>query len=434
MTAALELARGGFEVHLIEREGRLGGALRGCATPIDGLAPQALLADLVGRVVADPRIQLHLRTQLTATTGFVGRFVSTLSGSDGSTFEVAHGVTIVASGAEEYRGPEFSLGRSPRVLTGSQMEALLRIAQVHDLPGFQLAEEDPATVEAWEALGGRLPREVAFVLCVGPAERYCGRTCCGSALRQALAVKERSPSTRVRVLYRELRTYGFQERLYRRAREAGVVFIRYEAEAPPIVETDGEELTVRTADPALDVELSLHPDLLVLSAPTVPRADARALATCLKVPVDAEGFFLEAHIKLRPVDFASDGIFLAGAAHYPKSVGETIVQAQAAAARAARFLSRPSLEVGGSVAQVDSARCAACLTCVRVCPFDVPRIDPQAVGAGGVQGAATIESSVCRGCGICVAECPAKAIRLAHFDDDQVLVKVEALEEAHPDG
>jgi heterodisulfide reductase subunit A-like polyferredoxin len=272
-------------------------------------------------------------------------------------------------------------------------------------------------------------------LCVGPAERYCGRICCSTALRQALALKRANPAMRVTVLYRDLRAYGFRERLYTQARQAGVVFIRYEPEGPPVVEagegpalSEGEgALTIRVREPAFGEALTLHPDLLVLSTPIVPRPDARQLASTLKVPLDSDGFFLEAHIKLRPVDFATDGFFLAGAAHYPKTIDESIVQAQAAAARASRLLSRPSLTAGGAIACVDPDKCVGCLTCVRLCPFDVPQVVATTAGVGGVSGAAYIEPSVCRGCGVCVAECPAKAITLAHYGDDQILVKLEAL-------
>jgi heterodisulfide reductase subunit A-like polyferredoxin len=180
-------------------------------------------------------------------------------------------------------------------------------------------------------------------------------------------------------------------------------------------------------DPGLHQPLELRSDAVVLSMPIVPRADARSVASALKVPLDADGFFLEAHIKLRPVDVATEGFFLAGMAHYPKTIEETIVQAQAAAARAARLLSRPALTVGGSVAQVDAAKCVGCLTCVRVCPFDVPQVVTTATGVGGIHGAAYIEPTICRGCGSCVAECPAKAIRLAHYADEQIVVKIESL-------
>ena len=469
MTAALELARGGFVVHLVERAAALGGNLRWLQSTVGGADPRGLLADLIARVEGAPLIRLHVGTTLESTNGFVGNFTSTLRGPDGSSIEVRHGAAIVATGGEEYRGPEYGYGTDPRILTGLEMEALLArfdsMSSVavaspppNPLPGMKsssieahvagegvnkkgavpveaIAPEDELGDRNADLLGRGLPSEVAFLLCVGPAERYCGRICCSTALRQALALKRANPGMRVTVLYRDLRAYGFRERLYTQARQAGVVFIRYEPEAPPVVEagegpalSEGEgALTIRVREPAFGEALTLHPDLLVLSTPIVPRPDARQLASTLKVPLDSDGFFLEAHIKLRPVDFATDGFFLAGAAHYPKTIDESIVQAQAAAARASRLLSRPSLTAGGAIACVDPDKCVGCLTCVRLCPFDVPQVVATTAGVGGVSGAAYIEPSVCRGCGVCVAECPAKAITLAHYGDDQILVKLEAL-------
>jgi heterodisulfide reductase subunit A-like polyferredoxin len=414
MTAALELARGGFEAHLVEREASLGGQLRRLRATVSGADPQALLADLMARVEAEPRVRVYLGHEHVATTGFVGNFSTTLRAPGGRQIELRHGAGIVATGGEEYRGPEYGYGTDPRILTGLEMEA--RLERLSGSPSAA-------------------PSEVALLLCVGPAERYCGRICCSTALRQALALKRANPATRVTVLYRDLRTYGLKESLYTEARRAGVVFIRYAPEAPPAVEADegpalseGEgALTLRVREPAFGETLTLHPELLVLSTPIVPRPDARQVASALKLSLDSDGFFLEAHIKLRPVDFAHEGFFLAGAAHYPKTIDETIVQAQAAAARAARLLARPSLTAGGAIARVDAAKCVGCLTCVRACPFDIPRVVANEVGVGGLAGAAYIEPSVCRGCGVCVAECPAKAIQLAHFDDDQLLVEVEAL-------
>jgi heterodisulfide reductase subunit A-like polyferredoxin len=266
-----------------------------------------------------------------------------------------------------------------------------------------------------------------MVLCVGPAENYCGRICCTTALKNALALKKQNPEARITVLFRDLRAYGFKERMYTEARQLGVVFVRYDPEHAPTIEADDGRLTVTVQDPSLHEPLSLPSDLVMLSVPAVPSPGSRQLATALKVPVDADGFFLEAHVKLRPVDFASEGLFMAGMAHYPKLVDETLVQARAAAARAARVLDRPSLTAGGAVAQVDPSLCVGCLTCVRVCPFDIPRVRADLVGAGGVAGAAFIEPTVCQGCGSCVAECPAKAISLGHYRDDQLLVKLEAM-------
>jgi heterodisulfide reductase subunit A len=421
MTAALTLAQGGFAVHLVEREAELGGNLRRVFEPLDGRDPQTLLSDLLKRILDEPRIQVHLGSGVAETTGFVGNFTSRLIGSSGASAEVRHGVTIVATGGQEYRGSEHLYGASPRVLTGLEMEGLLAFAE-----GKAGATEEKS-LAAWEALGGRLPDEVAMVLCVGPAERYCGRICCTTALKNAVWLKRLNPAARVTILYKDLRAYGFKERLYTEARRQGVVFIRYDDENRPQVSQDDGRLHIEVQDPSLRCRLHLEPDLLMLSTPPVPSEGSAALARAFKLPVDGDGFFLEVHVKLRPVDFATEGVFMAGLAHYPKLAEEAVIQAKAAATRAARVLAQPSLTVGGVVAQVDPEKCVGCLTCVRVCPFNVPKVVATAVGVGGIVGAATIEPTTCRGCGSCVAECPAKAIQLAHYRDDQIMVKLEAM-------
>ncbi|MCX7854926.1 MAG: 4Fe-4S binding protein, partial [Anaerolineae bacterium] len=259
-------------------------------------------------------------------------------------------------------------------------------------------------------------------------ERYCSRICCTTALKNALMLKRHQPQARVTVLYRDIRTFGFKERIYQEARRAGVVFVRYDFDRKPQVQAADSRLQVKVWEPVLGEELILEPDLLVLSMPVVPSPGSRELAARLKLPVDLDGFFLEAHVKLRPVDFATDGFFLAGMAHYPKFLGESIAQAQAAAARAATILSRDYLEVGGGIAQVDAKKCVGCLTCVRICPYRVPRIQADLVGVGGIIGAAYIEPAQCHGCGVCVGECPAKAIQLLHYRDVQIGAKIEVLE------
>jgi heterodisulfide reductase subunit A-like polyferredoxin len=266
-----------------------------------------------------------------------------------------------------------------------------------------------------------------MIQCVGPGERFCSRICCTVALKNALRVKEMFPEASVVILYRDIRTYGFKERLYTEARRRGVLFLRYDPDRKPEVNLTKAGVIVEAWDPALKRAVRLEPDWLVLSMPVVPHETSKDLAAIFRVARDADGFFLEAHVKLRPVDFATDGIFMAGMAHYPKLLDESMIQAQAAAARAARVLSRDVLTAGGRVATVDASRCTGCLTCVRICPFNVPRIRPDLVGAGEIQGAAHIEASVCRGCGSCAAECPARAIQLSHYTDVQMAAKVEAL-------
>ena len=221
------------------------------------------------------------------------------------------------------------------------------------------------------------------------------------------------------VWFKEIRTFGFSEEYYTRARELGVIFTRYENESAPDVSANGS-VKVAYTDPYLGKGIELPLDLLVLATPTVPNEGNDALSLLLKVPLTADGFFLEAHVKLRPVDFASEGIFLCGAAHYPKGIEETISQAYAAAGRAASVLAKPALKAGGVVAEVDQDKCAACLTCVRVCPYEVPIIEPDTKKA-------KIEAAACQGCGVCVSECPAKAITLHHYTDAQIFAKEEAL-------
>jgi heterodisulfide reductase subunit A-like polyferredoxin len=267
---------------------------------------------------------------------------------------------------------------------------------------------------------------MVMIQCVGPADRYCGRICCSVAVKNALQVKELSPSTEVYVLYKDMRTFGLYEKYYTLARRKGVHFIHYEDARPPQVQSSNG-LTVSVHAPLLGTDLALPADLVILSTGLLPSEGADDLARALKSPVDLDGFFLEAHIKLRPVDCVTEGIFVAGAAHYPKFLEESIVQAQAATARAATVLSQDSLRAGGVVAVVDAEKCTACLTCVRVCPYHVPVIVPSLVGAGGIKGAAQIEVAACQGCGTCAAECPAKAIQLKHYRDEQVVAEEEAL-------
>lgn len=421
MTAALSLSQGGFGVHLVEREHALGGNLRHVFWTGNGDDPQAFLQRLIAQVEDDPRITVHLNSTVARTGGFMGQFSTWLRDSEGVETEIKHGVTILAAGGQEYRGSEYGCGESLRVLTGLSFEKLLAKAD-------GLTEElDSTGAAAWQALGQQLPDEMVMILCVGPAERYCSRMCCTTAIKQALTLKRVKPEAKVTILYKDIRTYGFKERLYSQAREAGVIFIRYDDEHRPQVVSDEGALEVYANEPQLGRTILLQPDLVVLSNPVVPNEGAKDLASQFKVAVDADGFLMEAHIKLRPVDFSSDGLFMAGLAHYPKFLDETIVQAQAAAARAARVLSKPTLTAGGVVAEVDPDLCVGCLTCVRVCPFRVPQVSGDRAGVGGILGAAYIEPTVCQGCGSCVAECPAKAIHLAHFDDDQLMVKLDAL-------
>ncbi len=403
MTAALTLADQGFPVHIIEREPELGGNLRLIRYSADGTDPQALLRELVRRVTEHELITVHLSSELLSIGGFQGKFTSVIRDADGNDERVEHGAVIVATGGKEYKGKHYLYGEDPRVHTQQEFEQLL-------------------------ADGGEIPDSVVMIQCVGPQiERYCSRICCTVALKNALKLKELKPDAQVTVLFRDIRTYGFKEDVYTKAREAGVVFIRYDDEHMPQVSNGDGRLTVEAWEPALHRTIALHPDMLVLSMPIVPPDDVHEMASKLRVSVDENGFYLEAHIKLRPVDFSSNGFYMAGMAHYPRFLDEAMIQAKAAASRAATLLSRDTLSVGGRVAVVTPEKCVGCLTCVRICPFGVPQIKPDLVGVGGIMGAAYIEPAMCQGCGLCASECPARAIELMHYTHEQVETKLDAL-------
>jgi heterodisulfide reductase subunit A-like polyferredoxin len=404
MTAAREIARQGFPVDLVEKSDHLGGEARHLWKSSGGEDVPSRLEELERTVAGHENVTVHLNTTLKETTGFVGNFDSVLQSSAGEgQEEVKHGVTIVATGAREYppKTGEFGHGDS-RVVTQHALVESLRDGKVDT---------------------GSL-RSVVMIQCVGSRNKErpsCSRICCTTAVQNAIALKEASPQMSVTVLYRDIRTFAFREYLYRRARELGVIFLIYNADLPPEVQAGDGRLQVTIHEERSGQSLAIDADLVVLSAGVAAGEANDETAKLLKVPLTTEGFFLEAHIKLRPVDFATEGMFVAGLAHGPKFFEESIAQAQAAAGRAATILSQKMMSVGGSISVVDQDRCAACLTCVRNCPYSVPRIR---------DGVAYIEPAACQGCGICAAECPAKAIELAYFTDEQVLGAEKAIMDA----
>ena len=400
MTAANALGDMGHEVHLVERSANLGGHALSLGHTIKGGDPADYVRALEHRLVDNPNVRIHLEAELADFHGFIGNFSSVIKESDGKRTPVEHGVVVVATGSREDRPELYGLGQSPKVVTGMDLERLLK-------------DGDPALADA---------RAVGFVLCAGSLDEshpYCSRTCCQQSIKNAIALKEQNPARQVYVWFKEIRTFGLLEEYYTRARELGVIFTRYDNQSLPQVSANGR-VSVAYRDPYLGRDLELPLDLLVLATPTIAAEGSSELSKMIKVPLQGDGFFLEAHVKLRPVDFASEGIFLCGAAHYPKGIEETISQAYAAAGRAAAILAKPVIKAGGVVAEVDQDKCAACLTCVRVCPYEVPIIDPEAKKA-------KIEAAACQGCGVCVSECPAKAITLHHYTDAQIFAKEEAL-------
>ena len=432
MSAALGLAKQGYRVCLVEREKELGGG----ALHVD---PNGVAARQRDEVLANDLVEVLTETTVAKSTGFVGNFKTILTGvSEPTQRLVEHGVTIVATGAREYRGPAglpHPLTPSALVASGQAGGVVITQGDLTRLLNQARSPSDAAGSRFAEPLASRTEgdhevpksplldlRSVVMIQCVGPwheQEFYCSRLCCATALENALRLKELSPQTQVYVLMKDMRAYGFKEELYTEARSKGIVFIRYTDERQPVVRSQNGQATVSAYEPILGEQLELSADLVVYSTALVPPEGARALGEALKVPLTAEGFFLEAHPKLRPVDFASEGIFVCGAAHYPKTVEEAISQGLAAAGRASTILSKDVLKVGGAVAEVTPARCVACLTCVRVCPYEVPVV--------GRRGVAEIEVARCQGCGVCAAECPNDAIQLRHYRDSQVLVKAAAL-------
>ena len=402
MVSALSMAEQGYTVYLIEREKDLGGRLRQIYYSGNGGDPQSYLRELIRRIESHPRIEVLKGYHVAEHEGAVGNFKTKVA--NGSAQRVLdHGTTIIATGGKEYRGKAYLLGEDSRVITQEALEK-------------RISHSDPSLSKA---------KSIVMIQCVGPWDEdpakifYCSRICCNVAVKNAIRIKELYPDVSVTILYKDMRTYGFKEAFYTQAREKGVLFVRFDDKKKPSVSVTNGQLSVQIEDPMLHLPLTLHPDLLVLSEAVVPNEGSKELANLFKFPLTLDGFFLEAHVKLRPVDFATDGLYLCGMAHYPKSINETISQAEAASARAATILSQESLQVGGVVAVVEGERCAACLTCVRVCPYEVPVIN--------AKGEAEIDLAKCKGCGSCAAECPARAIELMHFRDPQLWAKCQAL-------
>jgi heterodisulfide reductase subunit A-like polyferredoxin len=400
MEAALGVADQGCQVHLVEQSSQLGGNARTLRSTWQGEPLGAYLDEIVARTQSHPDIEVHLNSEVKGTHGSLGNFETIISSATAGQKNIFHGVAILATGAKEYKPTEYMYGKHPNVMTHLDLDSAL-------------AREDERLEKANSAV---------FIQCVGSrnADRpYCSKICCTHSLKGALTLKEKNPRMKVYILYRDIRAYGFRETLYQQAREKGVIFIRYDlAHQPSVAMNADETLFLTVIDHVLRRPIRIKPDLLVLAAGIVSR-DNQALYEMLKVPVNAEGFLVEAHAKLRPVDFASDGIFLAGLAHYPKPVEESIAQAKAAASRAMTVLAKEAIMVGGVVATVETGRCAACLTCVRTCPYHIPQVDEHSH--------AVIDPAQCHGCGTCAAECPGKAISLKHYTDEQLIAKTEAL-------
>ena len=383
----------------MEKEPVLGGQLLQLKRSLDNRLLQDLVEDLRAKIAEQPLISVLTGCEVIEQHGFVGSFETEIVMPSGATRSLKHGAIIIATGAEEFRPELYGLDEVAGVVTQTDFEKLL--------------EE--------EELTGDRPH-VVMLQCAGSRDveqlPYCSRVCCNQAVKNSLSFVEKYPQGRVDVLYRDMRCYGLGELEYRKARQAGVNFIRFDpATSPPTIDSVPGAIKVAVLDPSIRRMVELEPDILVLSTGMKPR-DTEELASMLRVPRNDQGFFIEAHAKLRPVDLPSEGLFMAGTAHGPKSCFETIVQAQAAVARATTLLSKKSMKMSAIVSIVDPTNCAVCLTCVRACPYGVPFINDQ--------HSAEINPALCQGCGICVAECPAKTIHMGRFEDSNIRAKLES--------
>jgi len=402
LVAAQTIADAGYQVYLPDLQERFGGSLaHDMRSTLEGHAIQPFMLELVTRVETHPNIRWWEQARIISFSGHKGNFRCELESPRGK-WSVHFGAVVVATGGQECAPKEYLYGDDTRVLTQIELEGLLA-----DQP------ED-----------FRIAPTVVMIQCVGsrePEHPYCSRVCCGEAIKNAITLKKIRPQAKVFILYRDIRTYGLKEIYYKKARDLGVQFIRYEPALKPQVTPAANGLMVSIFDQNLKVTVNLRADYLALSAAIRPHPVAKEIAGLMKLPLDNDGFFMEAHLKLRPLDFAVNGIFLCGLAHSPKFIEESIAQAQGAAARALGILAQKVMYVGGAVAVVDPQKCAICLTCVRTCPFGVPRVDQ-------AEGVIAIDPAACQGCGSCASACPRKAIELMHHRDDQFLAKICAIQ------
>ncbi len=408
MTAALAIADSGYEVAIVERAARLGGNLQDIYYVAEGFDPRILGRDLINRVRAHQHITAYTNTDIANHQGHIGSYQTELEtrlpDQAAERFTVEHGVIIVATGAREARKHHWL--EIPQVITQRELEN-----QVITQPEKIAAFEDVVMIQCVQAEG------VPF---------YCSRVCCTNTLKNAIRIKLFNPNCRVTVLYKNVVTYGFREKHYTEARRLGVIFLRYTDDEMPEIIPTGNRVMVRVRDLPLNRWLELPADTVPLSMPIVPSEGTAELAKILQVPLSNDGFFDEAQMKLRPMDFMREGIFLAGMAQYPKFIEESISHALAAAGRALTILSqRDALYTGGIVAVVDPDQCVGCLTCTRTCPFQIPQIiqEEDRAGVGGLGGAAFIDPALCQGCGTCTSECPANAIQLVNYTDEQMMLR-----------
>ncbi len=402
MTTALSLAKQGHEVYLVEREKELGGIVRRLHYTLEGLDVQGFLRDLIKEVYAHPLVHVITNARILNATGYVGNFVTRVQ-SDGFVKEIKHGATILATGATEYRPKEYLYGQDPRVMTNLELEE-------------RLAKGDESLKDL---------NTVVMIQCVGSRNEernYCSRICCSQSIKNALKLKELRPDVDIYILFRDIRTYGFREDYYRLASDKGIRFIRYEPQSPPLVGvTDEGTLRVTVEDEILGNQLEIDTDLLSLAVAVVAPEGVEETALKFNATVGLDNFYKEAHVKLRPVDFGTDGVFVCGSAHYPKHIQEVINQAYGAAGRAMTLLSKETVTASGAVALVDQNACISCGACITVCNYGAISFEETPKGKK-----ARVNPVLCKGDGLCTTKCPTGAVQLQHFKDGQIMAQLDA--------
>jgi heterodisulfide reductase subunit A len=410
LTSTIELASQGFDVYLVEKEKELGGNVSRIHYLLSGDNPQDVLKGLVEEVKKSEKIHLYTEAKIEDIEGSIGNFKTKIS-RKGKSEEFEHGVVIVATGAQEYKPKEYLYGQQEEVITQLELEQSL------------------STNGDWSAAAGKsAPKNIVMIQCVGSRDEerpYCSRICCSESVKNALKLKELSPETNIYVLYRDVRTYGFRESYYTQARDKGVVFMRYEEDRKPEVSKNGEGLRVEVFDQTLEMPIEIAADLVVLSTGIVADEGNEGIAKFLKVPLNKDKFFLEAHMKLRPVDFATDGVYLCGLAHSAKAMDESIIQAQAAASRASTILSQDSIELEANISQVIDESCDGCAYCIEPCPYQALTLI-EYMREGSVKKTVDVDETACKGCGCCMATCPKKGIFVRGFKLEQIGAQVKA--------
>ena len=406
MQAAKTLSDQGYHASIIEKRHQLGGQARNIHQTWQGEDVAENVSKMIAAVTADEKIDIFTGSEITHVDGFVGNFKTTVQTAD-KQVELEHGVTIIASGASELQPDQYLHGLDDRVLTGLELDG-------------KLIADDPSLAEMQTAV---------FVQCVGsriPERPYCSKVCCTHSIKNALQLKKLNADMDIYILYRDMRSYGLREDLYRQAREKGINFLRVESEKGIEVGYDGDDLKLQFSDTVMRRAMTINPDSLILATAIVP-PEENPLAKQYKVTLNNDGFFMEAHAKLKPVDCATDGVFLCGLAHGPKPIDESVSQAIAAATRAVTLLAKKTISISGNVAEVKPAICCSCGTCVSVCPYSAPSFIEES--ARFFPGRATINPALCKGCGLCVSSCRSGAIRLHGFDNDQIFSQIAAISE-----